>query len=81
MPCLLLAVLVLEVEGDDGLGLFDGVLALGGVGLEGGVDHVEGGGGGESVCVLLVSIFALYFLHQRQWRCVVLGWLVGWLRG
>ena len=50
VPCFLLAVLVLEVEGDDGLGLFDGVLALGGVGLEGGVDHVEGGGGGESVC-------------------------------
>lgn len=74
MPCFLLAVLVLEVEGDDGLSLFDGVLALGGVGLESGVDHVEGGGGGESVCYS-VSLVYLSCINAPV-NCVELGWLV-----
>lgn len=52
MPGLLLSVCVLEVESDDSVGLLDGVLALGLVGLEGGVDHVKRGGGGESVCIV-----------------------------
>lgn len=51
MPGLFLAAGVLEIEGDDSLGLADGVFALGLVALEGRVDHVEGGGGGEFVCV------------------------------
>lgn len=50
VPGLFLAAGVLEVESNDGLGLVDGVLALSGVGLEGRVDHVERGGGGELVC-------------------------------
>lgn len=50
VPGLFLAAGVLEVERNDGLGLVDGVLALSGVGLEGRVDHVERGGGGELVC-------------------------------
>lgn len=50
VPSLLLSFGVLDVERDDGLGLGDGVLALVFVGLEGRVDYVEGGGGGECVC-------------------------------
>lgn len=50
VPALLLALGVLQVEGDDGLGRVDGVLALALVGLEGLVDGVERGGGGEGVC-------------------------------
>lgn len=49
IPAVLLSLRVLEVERDNGLGLVDGVFALGRVTLEGGVDHVEGGGGRESV--------------------------------
>lgn len=49
VPALLLALAVLQVEGDDGLGLLDGILALGGIGLERLVDRVKGGGGGEGI--------------------------------
>ena len=49
VPALLLAAGVLDVEADDGLGLLDGILALGGIGLEGSVDRVERGGRGESI--------------------------------
>lgn len=68
VPALLLAGGVLEVERDDGLGVLDGVFALGFVGLEGGVDHVEGGGGGEGVCCF----------HQAfvSWTCCF--WSVSW---
>lgn len=49
VPALLLALGVLQVEGDNGLGRVDGILTLGLVGLEGLVDGVERGGGGEGV--------------------------------
>lgn len=56
VPGLFLSVAVLEGERDDSLGLLDGVFTLRGVGLEGGVDEVEGGGGGEGFCLgMLVS--------------------------
>jgi hypothetical protein len=48
VPCLLLSLRVLQVEGEDGAGLFDRVLLLGRVG-EGGCDGIEGLGGGECV--------------------------------
>lgn len=51
VPGLLFVTGVLEVEGDDSLGLADGVFALGFVALQGRVDHVERGGGGEFVYV------------------------------
>lgn len=50
VPALLLALRVLQVESDDGLGLVDGILAVGVVRLESLVDHVEGGGGREGIC-------------------------------
>ena len=50
VPAGLLALLVLQIEGNDGLGLVDGVLALGGIGLERLVDRVEGGGGRQGIC-------------------------------
>lgn len=49
VPALLLAGLVLEGEGEDGVGLLDGALALGLVALEDGVDGVERRRGGELV--------------------------------
>ena len=42
--------LVLELEGEDGAALLDGVFAVGVVGGEGLGDGVEGDGGGEFVC-------------------------------
>lgn len=54
VPGLFFAVGILDVEGDDGLGLFEGVLAVSLVGLERLVDDVEGGGRGVGICRLLV---------------------------
>ena len=59
VPGFFLSFAVLKSESDDGLGLLDGVLALGSVGLEGGVDGVEGGGGGESVCSFMLVLDSL----------------------
>ena len=47
VPGLLFTTLVLQVEGEDGLGLVDGILAIGITALEGLLDGVESGGGGE----------------------------------
>jgi len=44
VPGCFFAASVLQVEGDDGLGLVEGILAIGLVGLERLVDDVEGGG-------------------------------------
>jgi hypothetical protein len=49
VPAGLLTLLILQVEGDDGLSLVDGVLALGGIGLQRLVDRVEGDGCGEGI--------------------------------
>lgn len=49
MPTLGRALLVLEGEGEDGLAILDCVLASGLV-VEGFLDLVEGGGGGELGC-------------------------------
>lgn len=46
VPALGLAGLVLQGEGEDGIGLLDGVLARG-FSVESGVDHIKGLGGGE----------------------------------
>lgn len=61
VPALLLTLGVLQVEGDDGLGGVDGVLALALVGLEGLVDGVERGGGGEGICVERRKLSASWF--------------------
>ena len=50
VPACRLAGAVLQCEGEDGVALLDGVFALGRVGCEGGLDGVEGGGGGERGC-------------------------------
>lgn len=50
MPAGRLAGLVLEGEGEDGLAVLDGVLAVGFAAAEGGVDGLEGLGGRECVC-------------------------------
>lgn len=50
VPALGLAGLVLEGEGEDGVALLDGVLAVLGAGVEGRGDGVESDGGGELVC-------------------------------
>lgn len=55
VPALLLAVGILDRERDNGLGLVDGLLARGLVALEGLVDHVERGGGGESVWAVSIA--------------------------
>ena len=47
MPALSLPLCILECDREDGFPLLDGVFSLGGVGFQGGVDGVEGGGGGE----------------------------------
>jgi hypothetical protein len=47
VPALGLAGLVLQGEGEDGITLLDGVLALGIVRSETALDNVEGLGGGE----------------------------------
>jgi hypothetical protein len=44
VPSLFFTLGVLNVEGDDGLGLVEGILAVSVVGLERLVDDVEGGG-------------------------------------
>lgn len=49
VPALFLALVVLQGESDDGLGLVDSVFALSSIALESGVDRVESSGGGESV--------------------------------
>lgn len=54
MPARFLASLVLELEGVDALALLDGVLAVRVAGIDGGVDGVEGGRGGEAVCAAKV---------------------------
>ena len=50
VPALALARLVLEREGEDGVALLDGIGALSWVGGQGGLDEVEGLGGGEGSC-------------------------------
>jgi hypothetical protein len=50
VPGSLFAVLVLQVESDDGLGLLNGILAVGLVGLERLVDDVEGFGCRVGIC-------------------------------
>lgn len=50
VPALLLALGVLHVESDDGLGAVDGLLATSLIALEGLLDHVERGGGGVGIC-------------------------------
>ena len=49
MPALGLPLCVLQRDGEDGFALFDCIFSLGGVGFEGGVYGVEGGGGGKCV--------------------------------
>lgn len=49
VPGSLLATGVLQVEGEDGLGLAEGILAVGFVGLERLVDDVEGSGRGVGI--------------------------------
>lgn len=56
MPAFFLALLVLQSEGDNSLSLADGILALGLVTLEGRVDHVERGGGLETVFMRKVEL-------------------------
>ena len=51
VPAVGLAGGVLEGEGKDGVALLQGVLAVGLAGVEGGVDRLEGRGGGELVCL------------------------------
>ena len=50
VPAVGLAGGVLEGEGEDGVALLQGVLAVGLAGVESGVDRLEGLGGGELVC-------------------------------
>jgi hypothetical protein len=50
VPASRLAGLVLEVECEDGLAVLDGILAVGIVAAESGVDGIEGLGRRESVC-------------------------------
>ena len=50
VPALLLTILVLQVECNDGLGRVNRILLLGLIGLQGLVDRVERGGGGERIC-------------------------------
>lgn len=50
VPALFFAVGILQVEGDDGLGLVDGILALASISLERLLDDVERGGGGVGIC-------------------------------
>jgi hypothetical protein len=50
VPCFFLPGAVLQLEGEDSGAFFDGVFAVGFVFFQGGVDGVEGGGGGEGVC-------------------------------
>lgn len=47
VPALGLAGLILQGEGEDGIALLDGVLALSIITLESAVDELEGLGGGE----------------------------------
>jgi len=49
VPALLLTLGVLQIESNNGLSLVDGILAIGLVGLESLVDHVERGGGREGI--------------------------------
>jgi hypothetical protein len=51
VPALGLAGGVLEGEGEDGVALLHGILAVGLAGVQGLVDLVEGRGGGELVCL------------------------------
>lgn len=50
MPAGLIAARVLKCEGVDAVALLDGVLAIGIAGVDGRLDGVEGGRGGELVC-------------------------------
>jgi len=49
VPALFFALLVLDVEGNDGLGAVDGLLATSLIALEGLVDDVERGGRGVGI--------------------------------
>lgn len=64
MPALLLALLVFQGEGKDGVALLDGSLLLLLVRRQGLVDGVECGRGGESVCRPLISTNASH-RHNR----------------
>ncbi len=62
VPALGLASGVLEVEGEDGVALLDGVLLVCGV-AEGVVDGVKGGRGGELVCCSIRSLISYLKSH------------------
>lgn len=61
VPAGRLAGLVLEGEGEDGLAVLDGVLAVGFAAAQSGVDGLEGLGGRECVCARACVSF-LFFL-------------------
>ena len=58
VPAVGLAGLVLEVEGEDGLSLLDGIRPVGVAGVQGLVDEIEGSRGRESVCGRKVRLVA-----------------------
>ena len=58
VPAVGLAGLVLEVEGEDGLSLLDGIRPVGIAGVQGLVDEIEGSRGRESVCGRKVRLVA-----------------------
>ena len=73
VPAVGLALVVCEVEGEDSTAILDGVLALSVVGLEDGVDLVEGDGGGKRVYWRYVSVIAM---RMKDTGVVARGWWV-----
>lgn len=74
MPCLFLAGGVLELEGEDCGAFFDGVFAVFGGGVEGVVDCVEGGGGGEGGWDSVSEMFDLSCCWCLGRGCIVEVW-------
>lgn len=62
VPAGRLAGLVLEGEGEDGLAVLDGVLAVGFAAAQSGVDGLEGLGGRECVCAPRALAFRSFIL-------------------
>lgn len=54
IPVVRLTFFILQGKSENGIALLNSVFPLGDVGLEGAIDGIEGGGGGESVCVGMV---------------------------
>ena len=67
MPTFCSPPFVLERKREDSIALLHSVFPFSVIGLEGGIDGIKGGGGGESICRPAEYLVGLWWEEGRDW--------------